>query len=91
MERDEKRKILNCRECKEYQSVINHASSYKKSRSTEPAKPKAPLSATNPARVKLALQNERFQAKQLEKKLKEMQKAIKMSSVAVDKTLEEDI
>ncbi len=55
-----------------------------------PAKLKAPLSATKPVRVKLALQQSRLQCKQLENEVAKMKQEIKNSSKPVSPELGDD-
>ena len=56
-----------------------------------PAKPKAPVSATHPTRLKLTLQQQRLKCSQLQKEIEEMRLAINSSSVSVDPQLDQDV
>ena len=56
-----------------------------------PAKPKAPVSATHPTRLKLTLQQQRLKCSQLQKEIEEMRLAINSSSVSVDPKLDQDV
>jgi len=59
--------------------------------SATPAKLKAPISKTNPVRVKLAMQNYRLENHQLRMQIEVLQKEISSKSVQVDSTLEKDL
>ena len=57
---------------------------------TTQAKLKAPISATNPQRVLLSLQEQRSKSAQLEKQIQGMQIELEKSSTQVDQSLEGD-
>ena len=56
-----------------------------------PAKPKAPVSATHPNRLKLTLQQQRLKCGQLQKEIEEMRLAINSSGISVDSQLDQDV
>ena len=62
----------------------------KKSIALLPAKLKAPISSTNPLRVKLTLQNQRMENKILLKEMEEMKLAIKNYSVSIQEDIHTD-
>ena len=55
--------------CTEYLGHVNNASKAKEKRSATPAHVKAPVSKTNPKRIKLRLQGRRLRCAQLEQEL----------------------
>lgn len=59
--------------------------------STTPAKLKAPISKTNPERVKLTLQKYRLENYQLKVQIELLQIEISAKAIAVDDTLDSDI
>ena len=56
-----------------------------------PCKPNAPLSKTNPNRIRLALMQERLECTQLEKDLTRMKNEIKVSGVSVSGKISNDM
>ena len=56
-----------------------------------PAKVKAPVSRTRPEKLKLALQQQRLECKNLKKQIEKMKVEIENNSVKVDEGLEKDI
>ena len=67
-----------------------NSSTKKKSIALLPAKLKAPISSTNPLRVKLTLQNQRLENKILLKEMEEMKLAIKNYSVSIQEDIHTD-
>ena len=56
-----------------------------------PAKPKAPVSATHPNRLKLTLQQQQLKCTQLQKEIEELRLAINYSGISVDPQLDKDV
>ena len=80
-----------CEECLDARNIIDRLNAKKEAKLKTPAKPKAPVSATHPSRLKLTLQEQRLKVKQLEDQLAEMREELHKSSVPVDDTLDKDI
>ena len=80
-----------CRECQDAQRIVDKLNNNKKSRLKTPAKPNAPVSATHPERLKLTLQSQHLQVKQLEERLEEMRIELHKSSIPVNESLDKDI
>ena len=77
-----------CRECQDAQWIVDELNNNKKSRLKTPAKPNAPVSATHSERLKLTLQSQHLQVKQLEEGMRiELHK----SSIPVNESLDKDI
>ena len=62
-----------------------------KSKCSKPAQLNAPVSKTDPERIKLTLQQHRLKCAQLEQELQEMRAELKKSSVEVDNELSKDL
>ena len=62
----------------------------KERRLSKPANVKAPVSKTDPERIKLTLQEERLKCAELERKLNEMRAAIVKTNIEVDHELSND-
>ena len=85
--------LVNATKCIACEETENSVRSYlvrKDRKLTTPAKPKAPVSATNPHRVLLTLREYRIKNTQLEQQLEEMRSELEKSSVHVDNELEGD-
>ena len=67
------------------------ASSKRIRNSNVPAKSKAPISITNPERIKLTIRDQRLKIKNLKTKLSEMEIELKKNSIPVDSNLDKDI
>ena len=80
-----------CRECQDGQRIVDKLNNNKKSRLETPAKPNAPVSEIHPERLKLTLQKQRLQVKQLEERLEEMRIELQKSSIPVNESLDKDI
>lgn len=62
----------------------------KESRSIKPAHVNAPVSKTDPERIKLTLQGQQLKCAQLEQQLTEMHAELPKSSVEIDNELNDD-
>ena len=80
-----------CPSCNESTKQIKKAQLSKQSKHNTPAHPNAPLSQTQPNRVKLALQEERFKSSKLKVQIQRMEKEIKCAGVEIDDDLSSDI
>ena len=76
--------------CTEYLGYVNNASKAKEKRSATPAHVKAPVSKTNPKRIKLTLQGQRLRCAQLERELNEMRAELQKTNIEVDHELSND-
>jgi len=63
----------------------------KESRQLRPAHVNAPVSKTNPERLKLTLQAQRLRCAELEKELNEMREELRKSNIEVDHELSNDL
>ena len=79
-----------CDVCLAHNRNIQYILTSKQNKIDEPAKRYAPITKTNPVRVKLALQNERLKCAQLENELEQMRKELRETTVRVDNTLHND-
>ena len=81
---------FQCNECIGHAICIKKYSENTEMRHNQPAKAKAPVSATSTHRIKLTLQQQRLKCAQLEKELKNMQEMLKKSNFQVDNKLNQD-
>ena len=81
---------FQCNECIGHAICIKKYSENTEKRHNQPAKAKAPVSATSTHRIKLTLQQQRLKCAQLEKELKNMQEMLKKSNFQVDNKLNQD-
>ena len=79
-----------CNECDEFVSSVENARKGKESRSAKPAHVKAPVSKTDPERIKLTLQGQRLRCAELERQLTDMQAELKKSNIEIDHELSDD-
>ena len=70
--------------CTTYAGCANSAQKAKESRSSKPAHLNAPVSKTDPERIKLTLQEQRLKCAQLEQALFEMRVELEKSSMEID-------
>ena len=80
-----------CAACNEYLSFVDNTKKAKEKSLSEPARVKAPVSKTNPERIKLTLQGQRLQCAQLEQELSEMRTELIKSNIEVDHELSNDL
>ena len=81
----------NCNICVEKEFNKQQAMKRRQARQLVPAKPKAPVSLTSPQRIKLALQTQRLQCKQLQSEIKQMKLEIEPQSIGVTQDLSHDL
>lgn len=79
-----------CNECDELVSSVENARKGKESQSAKPARVKAPVSKTDPERIKLTLQGQRLRCAELERKFTDMQAELKKSNIEIDHELSDD-
>ena len=79
-----------CSVCTTYAGCANSAQKAKESRSSKPAHLNAPVTKTDPERIKLTLQEERLKCAQLEQALSEMRVELEKSSMDIDNELSND-
>ena len=79
-----------CEPCSEYLSSATKATKVKLRRLAKPAHVKAPVSKTDPERLKLTLQGQRLKCAELEKELNEMRVEIHRNNIEVDHELSND-
>jgi len=79
-----------CEPCSEYLTSAMKVTKTKERRLAAPAQVKAPVSKTNPERLKLTLQSQRLRCAELEEKLNEMSMEIQRNSIEVDHELSND-
>ena len=79
-----------CPACQEFNFYTEKAQKAKKSRSIKPAHINAPVSKTDPERIKLTLQGQRLKCAELEQQLTEMRAELLKSSVEIDNELNDD-
>ena len=83
--------VVICNECRKYENSVLKYEYIKTNKVNEPAKRFAPLTKTNPVRVKLALQNERLKCAQLEKRLHSMRQELTKNNVSINNSLSNDL
>lgn len=79
-----------CVTCTEYLVSARSSSNAKERRQLKPAHVKAPVSKTDPERIKLTLQGQRLQCAELERELNEMRAEIVKTNIEVDHELSND-
>ncbi|PFX21307.1 Transposable element P transposase [Stylophora pistillata] len=79
-----------CCECDEFMSCSENARKSKESRSAKPAHVKAPVSQTDPERIKLTLQGQRLRCAELEQQLNDMKAELQKSNIEIDHELSDD-
>ena len=79
-----------CNECDEFVSSVENARKGKESQSAKPAHVKAPVSKTDPERIKLTLQGQRLRCAELERQSNDMQAELKKSNIEIDHELSDD-
>lgn len=79
-----------CPACQDFSVCTEKARKAKESRSIKPAHVNAPVSKTDPERIKLTLQGQRLKCAQLEQQLTEMRAELLESSVEIDHELNHD-
>ena len=79
-----------CCECEEFTCCAENARKLKESRSAKPAHVKAPVSKTDPERIKLILQGQRLRCAELEQELKDMKAELQKSNIEIDNELSDD-
>ena len=80
-----------CESCSEYCLSSEKARKAKENRQSKPAHINAPVSKTDPARLKLTLQGQRLRCAQLERELNEMRAEIESTNIEVDHELSNDL
>ena len=79
-----------CGVCKDYVSCITSVKKAKGTHLLKPAHLTAPVSKTDPERIKLTLQEQRLRCHELERQLFEMRQELQNSSIEVDHELSND-
>ena len=79
-----------CPQCLEYLVSSRKTIKAKERRLSKPANVKAPVSETDPERIKLTLQEQRLKCAELERELNEMRAAIVKTNIEVDHELSND-
>ena len=79
-----------CHFCSEYEIAANISRKGKENRLLKPAHIKAPISKTDPERVKLTLQEQRLKCAQLERELHEIKTELQRSNIEIDPKLSDD-
>lgn len=81
---------VQCPSCIDHDIITNSQKRVNVKKLNQPAKLKAPVSVTNPQRIKLTLQQHRLKCSQLENELRKMKEMLKSSNVHVNKSLNID-
>ena len=76
-----------CAACNEYLYFVDNTKKVKEKSLSKPAHVKAPVSKTNPERIKLTLQGQRLRCAQLKQELDEMRTELIKSIIEVDHEL----
>ena len=79
-----------CCECDEFMCCSENARKSKENRSAKPAHVKAPVSQTDPERIKLTLQGQRLRCAELEQQLNDMKAELQKSNIEIDHELSDD-
>lgn len=79
-----------CLSCMDYLSCVTTNIKAKERRLSKPAHVKAPVSKTDPVRIKLTLQGQRLKCTELERELHEMRAEIMKTNIEVDHQLSND-
>ena len=80
-----------CESCSEYCLSSEKARKAKENRQSKPAHINAPVSKTDPARLKLTLQGQRLRCAQLERELNEIRAELQSTNIEVDHELSNDL
>ena len=80
-----------CGSCSGYCLSCEKARKAKENRQSKPAHIKAPVSKTDPERLKLTLQGQRLRCAQLERELNEMRAELQSTNIEVDHELSNDL
>jgi hypothetical protein len=80
-----------CESCSGYCLSSEKARKAKENRQSKPAHIKAPVSKTDPERLKLTLQGQRLRCAQLERELNEMRTELQRTNIEVDHELSNDL
>lgn len=80
-----------CSNCSEYMKYANSSRQLKENKPLKPAHVKAPISKTDPERVKLTLQGQRLRCAELERELNEMRTELEKSNIEIDCNLSDDL
>jgi len=79
-----------CGACSKYMSSSRHSSEARERRLLKPTHAKAPISKTNPERIKLTLQGQGLRCAELERQLNEMRAELAKRNIEVDHELSTD-
>lgn len=79
-----------CSTCTDHMKDVHNAHKVKKRKLDKPAHIKAPVSKTDPHRIKLTLQSQRLRCAELERELNEMRTELKKSSIEINHELSND-
>ena len=79
-----------CESCKEYLLSTSGCRKAKERRQSKPAHINAPVSKTDPERIKLTLQGQRLRCAELERQLNEMRVELEKTNIEVDHELSND-
>lgn len=79
-----------CNACSDYLISVNASRRVKQNKLLKPAHVKAPVSKTDPKRLRLTLQNQRLKCAQLESELNQMRTEILKSNIEIDDRLNDD-
>lgn len=74
-------KMKLCPACTDHMIYVNNAHKARERKLAKPAHIKAPVSKTDPHRIKLTLQGQRLRCAELERELNEMRTELKKSSI----------
>ena len=80
-----------CKTCSSALNAIKRASKSKTKASSAPAKPKAPLSACGPEKLRATVISSRLHIKDLEERLEKLQGEIKKDGIGISESFEKDI
>ena len=79
-----------CSTCESFMAQAESARKSKESKNLKPAHINAPVSKTDPARIKLTLQGQQIRCSQLERELSEMQAELTRTNIEIDNELGND-
>ena len=79
-----------CESCQEYLLSTSNCRKAKERRQSRPAHVNAPVSKTDPERIKLTLQGQRLRCAELERQLNEMRVELEKTNIEVDHELSND-
>ena len=80
-----------CFDCQHFENKANAREKKKRQMKESSLKDKAPLSASNPSRLRPTVLDQRLKCKQLEHKIEKLQTEVNCSSVKIDNQLSDDI